>query len=206
MREQSHSGGRLPSAYQEVEYIGKDSNNGSYINTGISAVANTIDVQSKYSIDASADCYLMAVRVSGGSKQFCFCGYYSWKHQFAYSNYFYAGSYSPGTTVTADVHFEQNNQKIYIDETLIDDRSTNALMDIDLPYYLFGRNYGGSLDKQIKAGKIYYWKIKKNGTLVRDYVPCYRKSDDEIGLFDLVSNGFFPNDGAGLFIKGADVT
>ena len=38
-----------------------------------------------------------------------------------------------------------------------------------------------------------------------DLVPCYRKSDGEIGMYDLVSNTFFTNQGTGTFLKGADV-
>ena len=49
------------------------------------------------------------------------------------------------------------------------------------------------------------FKIWNNDSLVRDFVPCYRKSDSVIGLYDLVSQTFFINQGSGSFIKGGDV-
>ena len=43
------------------------------------------------------------------------------------------------------------------------------------------------------------------GGAVQDLVPCYRKADGVVGMFDLVSNTFFVNAGSGSFTKGADV-
>jgi len=204
---QSGGGGRLPDAFQEVEYIGKDTAGGPYINTGITAVATTIDVQSKHAFVESADCYMMGVRSSNNSTQFCFCGYYSWNNQFAYPSYYYVSfpqQYTMGREILIDAHFEQGNQTVYVDGVLESTRNNTTAMNVDLPFYLFGRNNNGTIGNQPKKCKIYYWKITKNGTLVRDYVPCYRKSDNEIGLYDLVSNSFFPNDGTGSFTKGAN--
>ena len=53
--------------------------------------------------------------------------------------------------------------------------------------------------------RIYYFKIYDNNNLVRDYVPCYRKDDGVIGLFDLQNLTFYENQGSGIFTKGADV-
>lgn len=40
---------------------------------------------------------------------------------------------------------------------------------------------------------------------VRNFIPCYRKSDNVIGLYDLVNDVFYTNNGTGIFLKGADV-
>ena len=39
--------------------------------------------------------------------------------------------------------------------------------------------------------KIYGFKILEGETLVRDYIPVIRKSDDVAGLYDKVSNVFY---------------
>ena len=44
-----------------------------------------------------------------------------------------------------------------------------------------------------------------NGKEIRNFVPCYRKSDNVIGLYDTVTQTFFTNIGTGAFTKGADV-
>ena len=38
--------------------------------------------------------------------------------------------------------------------------------------------------------KLYYFKIYDAGGLIRYFIPCYRKSDGEIGLYDVVGNKF----------------
>ena len=53
--------------------------------------------------------------------------------------------------------------------------------------------------------RLYYLKMYSDGDLVRDYVPCYRKSDSVIGLYDLVSKTFYTNQGSGTFTKGGDI-
>lgn len=55
------------------------------------------------------------------------------------------------------------------------------------------------------SGRVYYFKIYDGDTLVRDFIPCYRKSDNVIGLYDKVEDKFYTNAGTGTFTKGADV-
>ena len=51
-------------------------------------------------------------------------------------------------------------------------------------------------------GRIYYLKIYDGDTLVRDFIPTKRNSDNEIGLYDKVTKQFFTNQGTGTFIGG----
>ncbi len=53
--------------------------------------------------------------------------------------------------------------------------------------------------------KVYRLKLYENNVLVRDYVPCYRISDNVIGLYDSVNKVFYQNNGTGSFNKGNDV-
>lgn len=48
--------------------------------------------------------------------------------------------------------------------------------------------------------RCYYFKIFEAGNLVRNFVPCIRKSDDEAGLYDLVNGVFYTNAGTGDFV------
>ena len=38
-----------------------------------------------------------------------------------------------------------------------------------------------------------------------DFIPCYRNSDGEIGLYDSINDIFYTNQGTGTFTKGPDV-
>lgn len=51
-------------------------------------------------------------------------------------------------------------------------------------------------------GKIYWCKIYKNDTIVRNYTPMGRTQDNAIGMLDQVSNTFFGNAGDGEFYHG----
>lgn len=55
------------------------------------------------------------------------------------------------------------------------------------------------------SGRLYYFYFNQDGTDVFNMVPCYRKSDNEIGMYDLVSKTFYANAGTGAFTKGSDV-
>ena len=69
--------------------------------------------------------------------------------------------------------------------------------------YLFASNRGA--DSWIGGNtKIYWFKIYDNNGLIRDFMPARRNSDGELGMYDLVSGGFFTNIGTGEFIAGAD--
>lgn len=53
--------------------------------------------------------------------------------------------------------------------------------------------------------KIYKCIIKESNTLVRNFIPCYRISDNEIGMYDTVNDVFYTNQGTGTFVKGPNV-
>ena len=53
--------------------------------------------------------------------------------------------------------------------------------------------------------KTYYWKIFDNNVLVRNYIPCYRKKDNVVGLYDNINDKFYVNLGEGIFDKGNNV-
>ena len=54
-------------------------------------------------------------------------------------------------------------------------------------------------------GKFYFARIYDKGVLIRDYVPCYKKDDETIGMYDLVTQQFYENAGTGTFIKGPNI-
>ena len=72
--------------------------------------------------------------------------------------------------------------------------------------YVFAKN---DLDRNIadELGRVrlYYLKLWKGNNLVRNFIPCYRISDGEAGLYDTVNDVFYTNQGTGEFIKGPTV-
>ena len=53
----------------------------------------------------------------------------------------------------------------------------------------------------------YYFKIWKHGQLIRNFVPCYRKSDNEVGMYDTVGKQFYSRMTPGYpFSAGPNIT
>ena len=53
--------------------------------------------------------------------------------------------------------------------------------------------------------QLYGCKIWDDDILVRNFVPCYRVSDNKPGLYDLVNDEFLTNSGTGEFTLGPEV-
>lgn len=74
--------------------------------------------------------------------------------------------------------------------------------------YMFGVNRDpNSINCGWRAPlKIYYFRYYDNtGKLRRDFVPCYRKSDNKPGMYDLVLGNFHVNQGGSEFVLGPEV-
>ncbi|MDD2391526.1 MAG: prepilin-type N-terminal cleavage/methylation domain-containing protein [Bacilli bacterium] len=51
----------------------------------------------------------------------------------------------------------------------------------------------------------YSFKIWNNGTLLRNFIPAKRNSDNILGMYDLVNNVFYTNAGTGAFTAGSEI-
>ena len=87
----------------------------------------------------------------------------------------------------------------YVNGTLVS-TLTKANTSVSNPLG-FGHREGGLYLK----GKIYYLRFWNGNALVRNFVPCFRKSDNVIGLYDTVSETFYTNAGTGVFTKGTNI-
>lgn len=70
---------------------------------------------------------------------------------------------------------------------------------------VFGCNTGGTVGLNPEA-RLSYLAIDEGEGDLFVLVSCYRKSDGEIGMYDVVNNVFHTNQGTGTFLKGADIT
>lgn len=71
--------------------------------------------------------------------------------------------------------------------------------------YLFAQNYNGTVRYGGARQISYFEYYDNNDNLICSLVPCYRKSDGEIGMYDIVRKIFLTSAGTGKFTKGADV-
>lgn len=94
------------------------------------------------------------------------------------------------------------SQDLYINDTLVGQSNSNLELADSL--FLFALNdHNTNTAKNHARIRLYSYKAyNSNNTLVRDFIPCYRNSDEKAGLYDLVNNQFFGNNGEGDFVKG----
>lgn len=195
----------LPDGYTQVDYIESDGNQ--YINTGVNADSN-LSVKMNFSSN-----YHIQQRHMGAIKNDN--GVYT-RHHITIngsSAVNYLISYSGQTnsaqnllsTIDDNKHYlnlDIYNKKISVDEqTPID--LTLQPFDTGLNYWLFARNSNNSTNISFAIMRIYDCKMFYKGVLVRDFIPCYRNSDNEVGLYDLVNNLFYTNQRTEVFTYGS---
>lgn len=73
------------------------------------------------------------------------------------------------------------------------------------PIYLFCR-YSGYYGQEIEdiggTCRIWGFKVSEDSTKICNMIPCYRKSDNKPGMYDLVTRTFYTNEGTGEFTIG----
>ena len=75
-----------------------------------------------------------------------------------------------------------------------------------LPLFLFAQNETSSAPVHITGTKrVYSCKIKQNNNWVRYFVPAKRKSDNVLGMYDIINGTFYTNAGSGTFTGGPAV-
>lgn len=179
----------LPSGYAQLAYI--KSSGAQYIDTGVAA-AKDLKVEAIMDVDESS-AWIMILGDYTSSK------YFSW---WANGNlaHAYFGSKDGTLTFSAGKHTyiaDGPNNKWEIDGTSITlEPASSDFSGTGGTLYLFSVHNGGSYTSA--SAKLYSCKIYKNGTLIRDFVPC-RNASGTLGLYDITNNSFYGNAGSGDF-------
>ena len=191
---------RLPETYQEVEYI--ESTGTQYINTNYYCNSRT-EFEIKLTYGGESGVVFGAYNNGGWSYGY---GWYhnrnngdnEWMHYYNNYNSNYKGS--EDTTQIVNL----NKGTIYINNQFVFMTAPKSFL-IDYPTYVLAGNWAGERAEQPLVAKLYYFKIKENGCSVMEMIPCYRKADGVIGVYDILNQEFYTNAGTGEFLKGADV-
>lgn len=184
---------KLPMGYTELKYI--QGQGGQYINTGLYANGVSTKIVADVEIIYNVSSWTMLIGSYGDNNQF------SWwtNGTKIYAYYDLKSMWKDGiterTTLIAD-----GNTWSFGDEVL---SFAQRNFTSDKTVYLFSVNGGGNNFPSANM-RLYSCQIYDNDTLLRDYVPCYNDTDD-IGLYDLVEQKFYGNDGSGSFIPGREI-
>lgn len=190
---------KLPTEYQEIEYL--ESTGTQYIDTGIVASMNTkVEFIYRFTSQDSAS----AVNALWGSMPSASSTTPRIGIGQNVATGLFIGINSTEVLATANTEkhnliFDVKNGKTYYDATTHNNSGSGA--SPSLTSYLFARH--GSSGVQA-YGNVIIWRYREwaNNIQVRNCIPCYRKSDNKTGMYDLVSNTFLANAGSSEFICG----
>ena len=215
---------RLPKEYQEVEYL--ETHADGHIDSGYAFTEPELKVEFKYMKLDALNNNLFGVDRSDTT------GAGRMLHGNIYSQNVYCGN--GGRAIT----FEEGKQEVgkicegnvRIVGTAADEQQmiltinggsqtfvnsqTNLFSGCPMTDYVFATrlNEAGRADYLFK-GRLYYLRFfGSTGAMVRSFIPCCRKSDGAVGLYDFCGSicpqtgtPFYINLGSGTFQKGADV-
>ena len=192
--------------YQRVEYITNDGD--AYFLTDIVADDST-GAEMTASFTTQQDCVPMGSNTSTSNTRF-FVPYLLSSSSIYYG--FNAGtslSYksSINTVYTASLNFRNSRTAMLYDSggfALVGQAVTRSVTQQVAPITILCYKTPSGRGSSRKC-TLYGARISQGEEVVRDYIPCYRKSDGEIGLYDMCTGTFLSNSGTDLLTKGEDV-
>lgn len=191
---------RLPLAYQEVSWI--SSTGTAYIDTGLD-IRNQyqIELQGYFETFAGSEDWMFGDWNTGGNQQLI--GFYGDYYQTSCGNESNKLRAEHGIGNSPVVFKIFNNDMEIGNDTLYNTNFSLLSSMTSRNLCLFKSNhYNQGSNQKV----IYYCKMfNLSGNLIRNFVPCYRKEDAALGMYDLVTGEFFGNAGTGVFIKGPDI-
>lgn len=199
------------SLYQRVEYI--QSTTGCRIDTDIFADNETgMELIAKY--PTLADRVPMGSRLDGNATRY-YTPYPLSANSFYYG--FNAGV-TKSTGAVANTLYRSSLNFLNNRVSSVKEEATNAIEFADvltstlsqhtapIGIFCYLRVTSGETALQSSRDIIFYGaRISQGREIVREYIPCYRKSDGEIGLYEKFTGQFLTNTGSGTFDKGADI-
>ena len=193
--------------YQEVEYI--QSSGTQYINTGyLPSSTPKIDIDLEF-INWDSNTWIPLYWRRWATNTTYFCLYVNSSYLYMTPNYAWFDPWtSSWVTISKNTKYNivNNAWQFYLNWVLKTSASTtNTLADSTYPIFLFNNNVSGATQWRNTQMKLYSCKMYNDNILVRDFVPCYRKSDTVIWLYDLVNNQFYTNSWTWTFTKWPDV-
>ena len=193
----------LPSEYQRVEYI--ESSGTQYIDTGLDLGSNDFEIKVKF-LNTQTTAQEQAIFSIWTSN-------YNYWNCFIHSNRkidVYLSTHVYGSEVSIDTIYELSLKRVSNLWTLkLGEDSVGHTYIPNQPnpttLKLFTRGDIPTIGNSNTYIKMFRCSVVVGGTLVRDFIPCYRKSDNEIGMYDLVNDVFYTNQGSGTFTKGRNL-
>lgn len=187
---------RLPSGYTEVEYL--ESTGTQYIDTGVDNNTNSIKLYTtiQVTVPASASAYALGYYTNNQGQFFLYRSGTVWQWAWRCSYLNSTGVFD--TNKHSHIFYVENNIAYYkLDGQIVSQHSTDRAGG---RIYIAGNKHNQSTVRTFTAA------IDDGNTVKRNFVPCYRNSDNKPGMYDTMTGTFYTNAGSGEFSVGPAVT
>lgn len=190
----------LPDEYQPVEYI--QSSGTQYLEIDYYATQDT-DSRAKYQLTTKEEATMLFGSRKTGSVDFYGFNWGGVQPRKYYNSYY--GATLTSIEIDTGVHtMYKDGGTLYIDNTKINTRGEGTSFTTPQKMIVFGCNTNGTIGL-FSSAKLYSLQFYDNDVLSVNLVPCYRKSDNVVGMYDTVNNKFYTNKGTGDFDKGITI-
>lgn len=192
--------------YQRVEYITRAAGGGWFRTDFIAN--NQSGLELSYSVPSFSDTATMGSRVSGSTSGRCYIfypraatvGYIGWNTAQSWSV-----STAANTQYTTRLNWLNSRKAVILnaDGTTKATKSVSGtLVQQTSPIDICAYNNGSG-----RAMSLYGARLSQDSEIVREYLPCYRKSDGVIGVWESYTGQFLTNANAnsGGFTAGPDI-
>lgn len=207
--EVNHPSSRIiPDGYEPVEYIESDGRQ--YIDTGYApAPLANIDIEFMY-LGTEYDGWTCLYGVRGSANTSYFCAFINSDNDILSPNY---STYDPGNNSDTEIvpngymHIKTQRGQLYLNSQLQVNASTSLTNRTtpDANLYLLALGTPSGVDNRNIKARIYDCNIYDGDTIVRRYIPVRRTSDDKPGLYELLTDTFYPSNSGVDFIAGSDI-
>ena len=206
-------GGGLPNTFQEVEYIECDGNQKFFVEFE-PMVGDEAEGKAYVSYTKSEGIFATLFSAGADTKQWLaiFDHTSNSNNGTVYYRYFGSTVAQASSTGIPNVNgswhlIRCGSNGYWIDNNLVLLTSTNTTGEIDSTekrLMIFNR-VGAQTEANGFKGRCGRLGFYRNLEPVALLVPCYRKADTVIGMYDIIGGVFYTNEGTGSFTKGSDV-
>lgn len=193
----------LPQGYTQYDYLERGNNN-AYINTGLYANNNT-EMELDFMVldmNGGTSKNMAGTVVTDNQFYFRFVTINTAVASFGSSSMNSGALYNPTfKELNRRYLWKLNKNGFYINNSLMKSfTETEFANEGTNNIFLFQCRNSGSDN----ALRVYGFKLRENGVLIANYIPCQRDSDGVCGMYDLVSNTFKPSSNSYQFTCGND--
>ena len=206
----------LPAAYRQLGAL--VATGGQHIATGVYADSNTAVTVEFTPYDVTAQRRVFAVRttapsaataadlffetyVNDGGRWACCCTDGPYDSASDSAGLWSSGAAAPSAGTRTSLTLDSHGDAFYVNGAKQVSLARSRAQSSPVPIELMR---AGGTGEEYGWAKLYAAYIWQNGTLQRNFVPCYRVADGLTGLYDLVTETFFPSAGDSPFLHGTD--